>query len=130
MTSLQIIPSFTRKTAKIVGKVAAGEHVSVTVVGGNAVITATLYLRIVCCGKTIAQFPAPESNDAWAPSGDDLKCVINLNTVEALKFCRGPETGCLAVFEDLGDSDNRIHPQLYFVSDVIVNGWPQKRYGE
>lgn len=130
MTSLQITPTFARKTSKIVGTIASGEHVAVTVVGGNSVKTSTLYLRIVCCGKTIAQFPQPvefgETQEEWTTDGENITAVLNLNTVEAHNYCRGPQTGCLAILEDLGDSVNEVHPQLYFVSDCLVNGWPKK----
>lgn len=133
MTSLTIAPDTGRKTARIVGKMASGEHVAVTIEDAAELLQrgSKLYLRVMVGPCTVAQFPQPVDEgapeDSWTVSGDDLSCVLNLNTVEALKMCRGPEMDCAVILEELGNEEGGVHPQLYFVKNHRVSGWPQKR---
>ena len=120
MTTLSITANLAKKTAKLTGVVAAGEHVAVTVADGAALSTATLKLRVMFCGKTCAMFPV-EDADAWTTSGDDLTCELNLNTQQMMKFCRAPEQPCLFVLEDTGANT------LHFTAEHAVKGWPPGR---
>ena len=120
MTTLSITANLAKKTAKLTGVVAAGEHVAVTVADGAALSTATLKLRVMFCGKTCAMFPI-EDADAWTASGDDLTCELNLNTQQMMKFCRAPEQPCLFVLEDTGANT------LHFTAEHAVKGWPPGR---
>lgn len=130
MTSLSIVPNLNRKSARFAGNIAAGEHVAVTIEGlGGIAGSPTLFLRVMFGPMTIAQFPQPvhegETPEPWIAVGDNLQCELNLNTVQALKTCRGPETDCLFVLEDIGSETTE--PTLYFAGVKLVMGWPQKR---
>lgn len=129
MTNLAITPNIDKKTAKIAGSCAAGEHVSVTISGMDGVSTGNLYLRVMFGPATIAQFPPPvhddETPEEWTSEEGAISCILNLNTIQALKHCRGFDNECLFVLEDLGDD-----PQMYFASPKSVQFWPQKRLHE
>ena len=130
MTSLTITPELAKKSAKLVGKVAAGEHVSVTIEGAADLASSSLYLRVMYGPCTIAQFPQPvdegETAEVWGESGDGLTCTLNLNTIQALKYCLGPDTDCLFVLEEIGTASGT-EPTLYFTKNHRIGGWPQKR---
>lgn len=138
MTTLTINPSIDRKSAKCVGRVAAGEHVAVTISGmGACSSSSTMFLRVMFGARTIAQFPQPveqgATQDSWGTGGTggaDLTCTLNLNTVEALKTCYGPQNECVVILEELGDSAGNQEPTLYFVAPITLFWWPQKREEE
>lgn len=129
---LVIEPNLDRKTAKVTGTAAAGEKVFVRVVNeGNAIAT-TARLRVMHFDRCIAQFPMPKSDDAWDASEDGvLKCVLNLNTVQAERLTRGAaETVVFFVIDDVSPDvmqlhSVRPHPLLSWVrskdNDVPVN---------
>lgn len=132
MTALVIIPNYDKKRLKLVGKVAAGEHVAVTVVGGADWIGEGKFLRLraIFGNKTVAKFPYwteeneddwPESvteADAWTEDGDDATCEFVLNTVPAEKMLRFGGT-CLLILDDI-----ETHT-LYGASEMSVEPWPK-----
>ena len=136
MTELAITPNYEKKRLELAGTVAAGEHVAVTIVGGGAWIGTgkALRLRVICGARTVAKFPLwtednaedwPEdvtSADAWdsANEGADATCVLNLNTVPAVKLLRFGGM-CLWV---LDDAENHT---LYGSGEYIVEPWPKER---
>lgn len=130
MSELVITPNLQKKTAKIVGRIAGGEHVTVTLKDCVTLKTSTLRLRILFFRQAVARFPMPaeaeKSQEAFTVSGSDLTCEMNLNTVQMEKALRRfPELEMMFVLDDPG-SDVK---QLYFASMHAVQGWP-KEYGE
>lgn len=126
MTQLTIVPNFDRKVAKFDGVVAAGEKVSVVLKGASDRIAdiATLRLRAVGFrGETLAQFPMPESNDAWSSDADtgDVSCELNLNTTQMLLAV--PPAATMRILFVLDDAE---HETLYFKSFAGVEHWPRK----
>ena len=102
MTSLTILPNTDKKTLKLTGKVAAGEHVAVSVSGGADLIGVgkALRLRVLFGMKQVAMFPLVTEEDAaadtsgetvadaWAAGGEgdaDATCTLNLFTIPAEK---------------------------------------------
>jgi len=132
MTQLTITPDIQKKKAVINGTIACGEHVQVTVSGMAQHLTNTLRLRVVFGPVTVAMFPVPpkegETASQWTVSGSDLRCVLNLNTVQAFKMCLGWQNDCVFVLEDVGDITTTppADPTLYFVQPKLVNGWPNR----
>lgn len=123
MTTLTIYPKFGDKTAKIIGTVSAGEHVDIRIVGGASLLpSSTLRLRITC-GKTIAVFPQPQSNDSWATEGSDLKCHLNLNTVQAEIALRHGCVSCRVILEQTADDEHTLEPTLFFDDEFDVLPW-------
>ena len=130
MTTLTIIPNYEKKRLKLVGTVAAGEHVAVTIVGGGEwAQSGTLRLRALFGGKTVAVFPYYTEQrevdgqtveaDSW--SGDeDATCELNLNMISAEKMLRfGGE--CLWVLDDPANHT------LYGTGEFYVGKWPKHR---
>ena len=137
MTALSIIPNYDKKRLKLVGTVAAGEHVDVTVVGGMEWVSPdeesqTLRLRVLAGGRTVAEFPHWTSEnyddwpdgvtepDGWDTTSEDPTCELVLNTVQAEKILRlGGET--LWVLDDAANHT------LYGVGEFHVEAWPKNR---
>lgn len=118
--SLLVEPNLDKKTAKITGKVAVGELVSVTIDDVADALTESLRLRVFCAGRVIAQFPSPASEEeAFSVVGDDLVCNMRFDSVEARRICIGRETPVLLVLEDIGDN-----ARLYFTQEWTLKGWP------
>lgn len=134
MTTLAITPNWKNKSAKFKGTVAAGEHVSVTILnddgeGGEFIADAsTLRLRVVnpCNGRTLAIFPEPvpegETPEAWDVDLSPLRCTLNLNTVQMLKAV--PPAANVPLLWVLDDYDNNT---LYFKEQFPVEHWPRLR---
>ena len=137
MTPLTIIPNYEKKRLKCYGTVAAGEHVLVTVTGGNDWVAPdgenqTLRLRLLFGPHTVGVFPFvteemseddPETFptvDAWDTDGDDPTCDLNLSTIPAAKFLKFGGN-CLFV---LDDPTNDI---LYATGEFEVLPWPKRR---
>ena len=145
MTALAIIPNYDRKRLRIVGTVAAGEHVAVTVVGGGEWVkpdensdSQTLRLRVLFGGHTVAVFPywteardidgETVAADAWSRTsdgevsaeGEDATCELVLNTIPAEKMlrCGG---NCLWI---LDDPTNHV---MYGAGEFEVMPWPKYR---
>lgn len=127
MSTLTITPNLDKKTAKIVGRIAGGEHVDVTLEGCASLNSPTLRLRILFFKKNVARFPMPvdegETPDTFTVDGDDLICELNLNTIQMVKAMRRfPSLNMMFVLDDPG-SDVK---QLYFASMHEVQGWPHE----
>lgn len=125
MSTLTITPNLDKKTAKIVGKIAGGEHVDVTLKRCASLNSSTIRLRILFFKKNVARFPMPveegETPDTFTVDGDDLTCELNLNTIQMVKAMRRfPALNMMFVLDDPG-SDVK---QLYFASMHEVQGWP------
>ncbi len=138
MTALTIIPDYGKKRLKLVGTVAAGEHVSVRVIGGAEWIQPgedaegqTLRLRVLFGGHTVAMFPRPEQPDAdpseptdeWSEDPEDpsdAACELNLNSIPAEKLLRcGGE--CLCILDD------PVNHTMYGAGEFRVEPWPKMR---
>lgn len=134
MTTLAITPNWKNKSARFKGTVAAGEHVSVTILnddgeGGEFIADAsTLRLRVVdpCNGRTLAIFPEPvpegETPETWDADLSPLRCTLNLNTVQMLKAV--PPAANVPLLWVLDDYDNKT---LYFKEQFEVTHWPRLR---
>lgn len=125
MSTLTITPNIEKKTAKIVGRIAGGEHVAVTLKDCADLNTPTLRLRILFLRKNVARFPMPvedgETAETFAVDGNDLTCNLNLNTIQMVKAMRRmPSMNMMFVLDDPA-SDVK---QLYFASMHEVQGWP------
>lgn len=120
MTQLNIVPNYDKKTARIVGVIAAGEFVGVKISDFDGPVEG-LCLRILHGIETIARFPNADG-DAWTKSGSELSCIIDLNTFEARRLLRWTqETSCLFCLED------RKSQVLYFTEEHEIGGWPSTR---
>jgi len=125
MSALTITPNIEKKTAKIVGRIAGGEHVTVTLKDCASLNTSTLRLRILFFKKNVARFPMPveegETPDTFTVSGNDLTCTLNLNTIQMVKAMRRlPELDMMFVLDDPGSTVK----QLYFTAMHTIKGWP------
>lgn len=115
MTNLTITPDIVKKRLKVVGRVASGEKVAVTVLGFGSASTDGLRLRVMAGRSAVGVFPL-EDGDKWAVDGVNLTCTLNLSTEQADRFCRfGAET-CV-ILEDM------VTPQLYGVADLQICPW-------
>lgn len=127
MSALTITPNIEKKTAKIVGRVAGGEHVAVTLKGCASLKSSTLRLRILFLRKNVARFPMPvedgETAEAFTVDGDDLTCELNLNTIQMVKAMR--RMPCMNMMFVLDDPGSEVK-QLYFASMHEVQGWPNE----
>ena len=124
MTILKIIPDFENKTAECIGYPSAGEHVDVRIVGAaNLLPSSTLRFRVKFRHVTLALFPRPDANEAWETEGSDLKCHLNLNTVQARSVCRVGNTVCHAILDQLGDDEHTVEPTLFFDDLFDVTSW-------
>ena len=136
MTSLAIIPNYEKKRLKLVGTVAAGEHIETTVMGAaewTQAAGAALRLRVLFGGKCVAKFPYWEEEhevdgvvvpaDAWRTDEEgNAVCELILNTIPAEKCLRfGGD--CLWVLDDA------VNHTLYGAGEFNVGAWP-KRCGE
>lgn len=127
MTSIKIVPSIEKKTARVAGCVAAGEHVDVRIVGGASLLpSTTLRLRVKFGPSTIAVFPRADKDDAWARDGEDLTCHLSLDTVQAKCVCRFGDTPCAIILDQVGDKDHTEEPTLFFETVVPVRAWHQE----
>lgn len=79
-TTLTITPNFATKKCTLVGKIAVGESVLVTVNGAD-LVAADTSIRLRYNGQDVARFPSLEE-DAWTEGTDLLTGTIDLNTVE------------------------------------------------
>ena len=124
MTILKIIPDFENKTAECVGYPSAGEHVDVRIVGAaNLLPSPTLRFRVKFGHVTLALFPRPDVNEVWETEGSDLKCHLNLNTVQARSVCRTGNTVCHAILDQVGDDEHTVEPTLFFDDLFDVTSW-------
>ena len=119
-SELTITPDYERKTAKVKGVVACGEHVAVRIANAAQYQTDSLRLRVCFNGHTIAKFPLADE-DAWEADGEDLTCTLNTNTIQAMRLCCAPEQECLFVLEDVNSA------LLLCVSEHDMMGWPHGR---
>ena len=115
MTTLTITPDVAKKKLKLVGKVATGEKVFVTVLGFGDVDAENLRVRVAYGGCTVGMFPL-DDGDAWAVDGADLNCTLNLNTEQAAHYCK------LGAPVDVLLEDTEI-PQLYGAADFQLLPW-------
>lgn len=121
MSEIVITPNFEKKTARIKGIAAAGEHVSVRIVGASKLDNSDLRLRVMFFKKTLAIFPFEDGVDAWGIDGEDLVCTLNMNTTQALKSFRSAmEAEVLLVL------DNPVSRTLYFVDLCVMREWPHE----
>lgn len=137
MTSLTILPNTDKKTLKLTGKVAAGEHVAVSVSGGADWIGEgkALRLRVLFGMKQVAMFPLVTEEDAaadtsgetvadaWAAGGEgdaDATCTLNLFTIPAEKYLKFGGN-CLWVLDDIENNT------LYGTGEMEVLPWPKRR---
>lgn len=137
MTSLTILPNTDKKTLKLTGKVAAGEHVAVSVSGGADWIGEgkALRLRVLFGMKQVAMFPLVTEEDAaadtsgetvadaWAAGGEgaaDATCTLNLFTIPAEKYLKFGGN-CLWVLDDIENNT------LYGMGEMEVLPWPKRR---
>ena len=137
MTSLTILPNTDKKTLKLTGKVAAGEHVAVSVSGGADWIGMgkALRLRVLFGMKQVAMFPLVTEEDAaadtsgetvadaWAAGGEgaaDATCTLNLFTIPAEKYLKFGGN-CLWVLDDIENNT------LYGTGEMEVLPWPKRR---
>ena len=131
-TSLTITPtSDGSKRMTAVGSVAVNERVAVTVVGvndvtdpDNPVIPSGLVLILTspCGRREYARFPA-DTGDAWAASGANATCTLNLATANlraafANACAQDTREGELRL--ESGTSDN-----LYGRATIVVSNWIQ-----
>ncbi|MBR3956883.1 MAG: hypothetical protein IKJ89_03440, partial [Kiritimatiellae bacterium] len=124
MTTLKIIPDFKNKTAECIGYPSAGEHVEVCIVGGASLLpSSTLRFRVKFGRVTLALFPRPEVNETWETEGADLKCHLNLNTIQARSVCRTGNTVCHAILDQVGDDEHTVEPTLFFDDLFDVTPW-------
>lgn len=122
MTTLDIIPSYDKKTAKFRGTIAAGEKVAVTISDGG-IDAENLRLRVVgLCGETLAMFPLPDTNESWGGSDGVLSCELNLDTVQMLKAV--PPAATVPLLFVLEDVEAKT---LYFKDFCDVTHWPHRR---
>lgn len=123
MNELVITPNFEKKSAKICGRCAAGEHVLVRLVGMAGLPAETLRLCIMLRERLFAVFPLAIEDSAaeWTVDGSDLTCVLNLNTEPLVKFAR---CGALTLEFILDDPSNHI---LYFSEMHQVQPWHSLR---
>lgn len=124
MNELVITPDFDKKSAKIRGRCAAGEHVLVRLVGGAALPTGALRLCVMLRERLFAVFPVASGDDdavEWSVDGEDLTCVLNLNTEPLVKFAR---CGALTLEFILDDPSNHV---LYFSAMHEVLPWHSLR---
>lgn len=123
MNELVITPNFEKKSAKIRGRCAAGEHVLVRLVGMAGLPAETLRLCIMLRERLFAVFPLAIEDSAaeWSVDGGDLTCVLNLNTEPLVKFAR---CGALTLEFILDDPSNHI---LYFSEMHQVQPWHSLR---
>ncbi len=118
MTELIITPNEASKKLAIEGRIAAGEHIQLTLVGyASKVNDSELRLRVLFGDKTVAMFPLIET-DSWSIEGDDATCILNLNTDRAAKLLKfGGE--CMWVLDDVS-----IYT-LYGMKAHYVGPWPK-----
>jgi len=127
MSALTITPNISKKTAKVVGTVSAGEKVAVTLKNCATLDTETLRLRVMLANKMLAVFPVPpgegETQERFTVSGGDLTCTLNLCTTQMLKaFRRVPEMELMFILDDTASSVR----QVYFFGFREIYGWPQE----
>lgn len=137
MTELVITPKWKDKTARFKGTVAAGEHVAVTIEGTGSIVDRTnLRLRVFGWqGEVLAQFPMPDSADAWDGEGggdgdgeegdvvaySTLSCTLNLNAAPLLKSV--PPGATMQFLFVLDDAENYT---LYFKDLCDITHWPER----
>lgn len=143
MTTLEITPKISDKSARFRGTVAAGEHVAVTIKGGAEWLGddngAHLSLRVIdfVTGRTLALFPRPEETledgdepDAWSVSAedpDDLFCNLNLNTDRMVNAARHMlHVPVLFVMGAKDDENPATTRTLYFRDRYGVEFWPER----
>lgn len=122
MTSLTITPNAQNKKLAIAGVAAIGEPIAVVVKDFASESTVDLHLRVIFQGRVIATFPM-RADDEWDTSGDDLTCVLDLNTDVARMLCRAPENCCLFTLEDTGHADPDTR-RLWAIGEHELRGWP------
>ena len=135
MTELIITPNYAKKTARFKGTIAAGEHVLVKIANDDGAVedTTNLRLRVVGeGGKTLAQFPMPDTEDAWDSDITPISCEFDLNTDRMLKAVPPAATVPLLFVLDAykgktDDDDGEF--VLYFKDRCEVTHWP-RRSGE
>lgn len=125
-SSLLITPRHADKSARFYGLVAAGEHVAVAIKDaaawlGSTPSESTLRLRVVGTnGKTLAQFPIPDSAGTWTVNGLDAACELNLNTHQML--CAVPQGATRPLLFVLDDPENHV---IYFKDLCHIGHWPR-----
>ena len=136
MTALAITPNWKNKSAKFRGTIAAGEHVTVSIINddgsGNAFVTSTTNLRLnvidPATGRLLATFPEPveegETPETWGNDTTPLTCTLNLNTVQMLMAV--PPAANVPLLFVLDDYEAKT---LYFKDTCEVTHWP-RRVGE
>jgi len=121
MTTLTITPNFTEKTMVIVGKIAVGEKVQVSVVGVTDAQKDHLRIRFRYDGERKAQFPLA-AEDVWTHSGSTATAIIDLNTVEMRGVfendCDGEKHEFILVVDNTDDEN------LYSSGRIMVKNWP------
>lgn len=134
MNELFIDPNVPKKTMRVSGVIAAGEHVRVTVRNTYGMRADTTRLRIMCGERVVALFPIPEEApveevepvegqaDAWDDDGNDISCVINLNTVQAEMATRCSATPCMIVLDDVSEGVR----QLYGAATHRLERWVKR----
>ena len=135
MTELIITPNYAKKTARFKGTIAAGEHVLVKIANAAGAVedTTNLRLRVVGDGgKTLAQFPMPDTEDAWDDDTTPISCVFDLNTDRMLKAvplaATVPLLFVLDAYKGKTDDDDGEFV-LFFKDRCEVTHWP-RRAGE
>jgi len=123
MNELTITPNLEMKSARIRGRCAAGEHVRVRLVGMATLSSETTRLCVVLRERLFAVFPLADGDNAteWTVDGNDLTCVLNLNTEPLVKFAR---VGALTLEFILDDPSNNI---LYFSEMHEIMPWHSLR---
>ena len=103
----------------------AGEKVRVILKNCSAWNTPTLRLRVLFAGKMLAVCPVEMGTESeFEAVGDDLVCVLNLCTDQAMKvFRRRPELDVMFILDDIGP-DVR---QMYFSEVHLLRGWPHEK---
>lgn len=117
MNTLFIEPNIAKKTMRLSGVIAAGEHVAVIVRNTASLRADTTRLRVICGETIVAQFPM--NGEVWSADSNDLSCVLNLNTVQAEKASHCAPATCLFVLDDVSEEVR----QLYGTSTHRLEPW-------
>lgn len=111
------------KEVELVGDIAVGEHVNVTVRDGGKYIGDGLRLRIRHHGTEIARFPVADG-DTWAMGGDDAKCVLDMRTLEGFAIFAGRPDICAVKCVLILDCTEDDSYTLNVASPINVQNWP------
>lgn len=111
------------KDVELVGDIAVGEHVNVTVRDGGKYIDDGLRLRIRHHGTEIARFPVADG-DTWAVNGDDATCVLDMRTLEGFAVFAGRPDICAVKCVLVLDCTEDDSYTLNVASSISVQNWP------